>query len=51
MSVLGQGGIELINKHPGLEAMIITGTPDKYEVHTSEGFKPLLLPGGRIKLD
>ena len=51
VSVLGPEGIELINKHPGLEAMIITGTPSGYEIHTSEGFKSLLSPGTQIKPD
>ena len=50
LSVLGPKGIELINKHPSLEAMIITGTPDKHEIHMSEGFKSLL-SGAGIKLD
>ncbi len=50
ISVLGPKGIELINKHPGLEAMLITGTPTKHEIHTSKGFKSLL-SGTGIKLD
>lgn len=51
ISVLGLAGIKLIDKHPGLEAMIITGTPDKHEIHMSKGFKSLLEPGGRINLN
>ncbi len=51
VSVLGPEGIELINAHPGLEAMIITGTPDKYEIRMSKGFQSLLSPGSQVNLD
>ncbi|MDY7009538.1 MAG: FAD:protein FMN transferase [Planctomycetota bacterium] len=51
VSVLGAEGIELIDAQPGLEAMIITGTPDQHEIRMSEGFKSLLSPGGQINLE
>ena len=51
VSVLGPEGIELIDAHPGLEAMIITGSPTKYEIRMSKGFKSLLSPGGQVNLD
>ncbi len=51
ISVLGPGRIELIDRHPGLEAMIITGSPEKHEIHMSKGFTALLKPPAQIKLD
>jgi thiamine biosynthesis lipoprotein len=50
ISVLGPKGIELIDAHTGLEAMLITGTPDEHTIHTSKGFKSLL-SGAGINLD
>ncbi len=51
LSVLGPDGFKILYDFSGLEALIITGEPGKYEIHTTKGFKPLLKTGTRIELD
>ncbi|GAH78550.1 unnamed protein product, partial [marine sediment metagenome] len=51
LSVLGPDGLKLINGRPGLEAMIVTGSPKDHKIHMSKGFEALLEPGTQVKLD
>ena len=51
LSVLGPGGLALIEQRPGLEALIVTGTPQAHQVHVTRGFAALLRPGTTIDLD
>jgi len=51
LSVLGPDGLKKLEDRPGLEAMIITGTPDAYRVHMTAGFRALLTPGTHIRLE
>jgi thiamine biosynthesis lipoprotein len=48
LSVLGPAGIDLLPKGRRIEVMIVTGGPDDFELHTTEGFKRFVtgpLPG------
>lgn len=38
LSVLGPEGLPRVRAIPGLEAMLVTGTPDDHAVHATEGF-------------
>jgi thiamine biosynthesis lipoprotein len=49
LSVLGPEGLGRIEAEPGLEAMIVTGTPARPEVHMTARFRMLLQ--GDIRLD
>ena len=51
LSVLGPAGAGRMRAEPGLEAMIVTGTADDPSIHLTEGFRRLLAPDGKIKLD
>lgn len=42
LSVLGPAGLERIEAEPGLEALIVTGTPARPEVHMTRLFRLLL---------
>ncbi len=39
LSVLGTEGLRLIPGHSGIEAAIIIGTPEKYEIRVTDGFE------------
>jgi len=39
LSVLGADGLELIEKLDGVEAMLVLGTPDEYELKMTSGFE------------
>ena len=43
LSVLGKKGLELLDADSGIEAMIVQGGPDDYEIHQTPGFAKLLL--------
>jgi len=51
LSVLGPAGLGLVEQRPGLEALIVTGTPEAHQVHMTGGFAALLQPGTTIDLD
>jgi FAD:protein FMN transferase len=42
LSVLGTAGLERLASTPGLEAMIVTGEPQDYRVHMTDGFRKML---------
>lgn len=42
LSVLGTDGLRIVEKMPGVEALVITATGDKLEEHSSSGFAGLL---------
>ncbi len=52
LSVLGPEGLGLLPEASGIEAMIVTGTPDKPQYVWTPGFAPFFLdappPGGRV---
>ena len=41
LSVLGPEGLKLMPKDHGLEAMLITGTPEKFKIHYTGGFNAM----------
>jgi thiamine biosynthesis lipoprotein len=43
LSILGVAGLDLLNAEAGLEAMVVTGGPDDYEVRATPGFRRLLV--------
>ncbi|MHC4608319.1 MAG: FAD:protein FMN transferase, partial [Planctomycetota bacterium] len=45
LSVLGPEGLKLLPVDQGIEAMIVTGPPDAPKVHTTPGFRKLLVSG------
>lgn len=48
LSVLGPEGLERIEAEPALEALIVTGTPARPEVHMTRRFRLLLRAGIRL---
>lgn len=50
VSVLGPAGLKKLGG-TGIEALIITGTPEAPEIHQTPGFGRLLAPGTKIELD
>ncbi len=50
LSVMGPAGLAKL-EGTGIEAAIITGTPEKAEIHQTPGFARLLAPGTKIELD
>ncbi len=51
LSVMGPKGLALLEGRSDLEALIITGTPARPEVHMTDGFRRLLAPGTGINLE
>ncbi|MCK4602007.1 MAG: FAD:protein FMN transferase, partial [Phycisphaerae bacterium] len=45
LSVLGVDGLALLGEDSGIEAMIVVGTPDSFEVYGTKGFEDLTVPG------
>ena len=43
LSVLGAGGLALAEQHESLEAMVVSGTAEKYGIHMTTGFRALLV--------
>lgn len=43
LSILGVAGLDLLSSAAGLEAMIVTGAPDGYQVNATPGFRQLLV--------
>lgn len=48
LSVLGADGLDLLPPGAGIEAMIVTGTPDEHKVHMTAGFRKLLIRGPNL---
>jgi len=48
LSVLGPKGFEKLPEGGGIEALIVTGTPEAHEVHMTEGFRELLVEGPEL---
>lgn len=47
LSVLGTDGLKLLPTGAGIEAMLIVGTPDRWRIHMTKGFRSLL--AGEVK--
>ncbi len=43
LSVLGPAGLELIAGDPGIEALLVTGSPTQWQLHASPGIRSLLV--------
>jgi len=43
LSILGDAGLDLLHDEDGLEALVVTGTPDDYRVEVTPGFRKLLV--------
>lgn len=43
LSILGVAGLDLLSAEEGLEAMVVTGEGDDYEVNVTPGFRQLLV--------
>ena len=50
LSVLGAAGLKKL-EGTGIEALVITGTPEAPGIHMTAGFAALLAPGTKIELD
>lgn len=50
LSVLGPAGLAKIEQSPGVEAMLVTGTPEDHQVHYSSGFQRFVDPQNPIRL-
>ena len=49
LSVLGVEGLRLIPDSSGIEAMIVIGTAESYEIHISEGFDKFFVERPKVK--
>ena len=43
LSILGAAGLDLLDAEEGMEAMLVTGQPDDFEVRATTGFRQMLV--------